>query len=195
MSNWRAIILESDEKRLTFRLSGDDKPLAHKEFLELLSENKPFIKWYNQFLASTNFDAFFWENMPVTTNNLDEIYECTLVKSATLAHVSPDQSTFDSYFERDKNAVSFPNLGGDAQLVVPCPVSSDSTLYTQIGSFVRQAPDNQITDFWRMVGKEMLDSIQNQPRWLSTSGLVVYWLHARIDSVPKYYQTEAYKTV
>jgi hypothetical protein len=195
MTNWHAITLESNQKRLTFRLNENEKPISHREFLKLLSENDTFINWYSLFLANSNFDAFFWENKPVSRNNLDEIYECTLVKSITLAHVLPDKSTFDSYFKPHKNAVAFPNLGGDAQLIVPCPVSSDSTLYTQIGSFVRQAPDNQITDFWQLVGKEMLNTIQNQPRWLSTSGLGVYWLHVRIDSVPKYYQTEEYKTI
>lgn len=195
MSNWDTIILESNENRLTFRLNENDKLLSHRQFILLLSENQTFINWYNQFLASSDFDAFFWENKPVTTDNLDEIYECTLVKSTTLAHVSPDQSTFDSYFEQQKNAVAFPNLGGDAQLIVPCPVADDDAIYTQIGNFVRKAPDNQVQNFWKSVGKEMLDHVQQEPRWLSTSGLGVYWLHVRIDSVPKYYQTEAYKTV
>lgn len=193
MSNWNAITLGSNEKRLMFRLNENDKPLSHRDFLTLLSDSDTFINWYNQFLASSDFTAFFWENKPVTTDNLDEIYECTLIKSTSLAHVSPDQSTFDSYFKQQKNAVSFPNLGGDAQLVAPCPVSQESIIYTQIGSFVRQAPGKQITDFWQLVGKEMLDNIQKEPRWLSTSGLGVYWLHVRIDSVPKYYQTKEYK--
>jgi hypothetical protein len=90
--------------------------------------------------------------------------------------------------------VSFPNLGGDAQLVVPCPIA-EKNVYTQIGSFVRNAPKQQLTHFWKRTGSEMLSAITEKPRWLSTSGLGVYWLHVRIDSVPKYYQTDAYKRV
>lgn len=192
---WNKIDVETAHRGQTFKIEEQEDYISLQRFLCLLMENNDFINWYNQVLANTDFDAFFWENKPVTIDNLDEIYECTLVKSTTLAHVLPDQSTFDSYFKPHKNAVAFPNLGGDAQLVVPCPMSPDSSTYTQIGSFVRQAPDHQITYFWQLVGKEMLDNIQSEPRWLSTSGLGVYWLHVRVDSVPKYYQTEEYKIV
>ena len=166
--------------------------MSHRQCLTQLSENKPFAYWYNQQLVDCPFDAFFWENKPVTKQNLDETYECTIVNSSQLTGVSPDSTTFDSYFSPDSDTVTFSNLGGDAQLVVPCPVAERS-IYTHIGSFVRSAPGHQINEFWRHVSKEMLDHVHQEPRWLSTSGLGVYWLHVRIDSVPKYYQTEPYK--
>lgn len=194
MATWNAITLESDKKKFSFRLNENDKSLSHQQFLTLLSGNDEFINWYNQILANTDFDAFFWENRPVTMARLDEPYECTIVKSEQLSRVSPDSTTFDSYFSSDSDVVTFPNLGGDAGLVVPCPVA-DRSVYTQIGSFVRGAPKHQIKEFWKRVGNEMLENIQQEPRWLSTSGLGVYWLHVRIDSVPKYYQTESYKSL
>ena len=194
MSAWKLTILESDKSHLSFRLQENGRLISHRRFLTLLSENESFADWYNQQLADCPFDTFFWENKPVTKQNLDETYECTIVKSSQLSRVSPDSSTFDSYFKPGSDTVVFPNLGGDAQLVVPCPVS-DRSVYTQIGNFVRGAPGHQILDFWTRVGKEMLDHVHQEPRWLSTSGLGVYWLHVRIDSVPKYYQTEGYKVV
>jgi hypothetical protein len=160
---WNTVTLESNQNSLSFRLQKKDTLMSHRQFLSQLSEN-----------------------------DIDETYECTIVKSSQLSRVSPDSTTFDAYFSPDSDTVTFPNLGGDAQLVVPCPVA-DRSVYTHIGRFVRGAPDHQIKDFWTRVGKEMLDHIQQEPRWLSTSGLGVYWLHIRIDSVPKYYQTEAYK--
>ena len=190
---WKFNILESTDQRQVFRLKAGE-PVSHRQFLSLLSENDEFINWYNQLLADCPFDAFFWENKPITNENLEDIYECTLVKSSTLSKVSTESKTFDSYFDDAKNAVSFSNLGGDAKLVAPCPVSNRK-IYTQIGSFVREAPDDQILDFWQLVGNEMINHIKQEPRWLSTSGLGVYWLHVRIDLVPKYYQTEAYRTV
>ena len=168
--------------------------MSHRQFLNSLANNREFVEWYNQYLTESDFEAFFWENKPVTEDNLDDTYECTLVKSSSLARVSPDSQTFQSYFSEMSDVVSFPNLGGDAQLVVPCPITEKSS-YTQIGSFVRNAPEHQIINFWERTGSEMLSAITKQPRWLSTSGLGVYWLHVRIDSVPKYYQTDEYKRV
>ena len=152
----------------------------------------PFADWYNQQLADCPFDAFFWENKPVTKQNLDETYECTIVKSSLLRgcrRIHPRSIPISNLTPIPSR---FRILAEMRQLVVPCPVAEKS-VYTQIGGFVRDAPGHQILDFWTRVGKEMLGHVQQDPRWLSTSGLGVYWLHVRIDSVPKYYQTETYK--
>lgn len=189
---WKRTDAETSHPGQTFKVEEHGDLISHRQFLILLSENDEFIRWYNQLLANCSFEAFFWENKPVTEQNLDETYECTLVESGLLSRVSPDTKTFESYFKNSSDVVQFPNLGGDAHLIVPCPVA-DEAVYTQIGNFVREAPDCQIQNLWKSVGKEMLNHVQQDPRWLSTSGLGVYWLHIRIDSVPKYYQTEAYK--
>jgi hypothetical protein len=39
---------------------------------------------------------------------------------------------------------------------------------------------------------ESLSNSGNSPLWLNTHGLVVNYLHMRIDSQPKYYQHEEY---
>jgi len=179
---------------LTFNLEEDGKPISHHRFLTLLSSNSAFAAWYNQQLAQCGLEAFFWENKPVTTQNLQEAYECSLVQSDTLAGVSPDRQTFSSYFRDDRSVVSFENLGGDAKLIAPCPVSSNIG-YPHLGRFIRKAPQDQILSLWKVTGKEMLQQVGEQPKWLSTSGLGVYWLHMRIDTTPKYYQTEAYRTL
>ena len=189
---WNLVALDSNQTNLSFHLEENGTLISHHKFLTQLSENESFADWYNQQLADCDFDAFFWENKPVTKENVDETYECTIVKSSQLTRVSPDSTAFDGYFSPDSDTVTFSNLGVDAQLIVPCPVAHKS-VYTHIGSFVRSAPGHQIKEFWTRVGEEMLDHVQQEPRWLSTSGLGVYWLHVRIDSVPKYYQTGAYK--
>lgn len=191
---WQSLILTNNAERFTFRLKSSDSLISHRQFLNMLANDREFVSWYNQLLVKSEFDAFFWENKPVTENNLDETYECTLIKSQSLSRVSADSQTFDSYFSETSDVVSFPNLGGDAQLIVPCP-EEKKNVYTQIGSFIRDAPKQQIINFWSRTGSEMQSAISEKPRWLSTSGLGVYWLHVRIDSVPKYYQTEAYKTL
>jgi hypothetical protein len=50
--------------------------------------------------------------------------------------------------------------------------------------------------FWQKVGEKMEESLlsaNNAPRWLSTSGLGVSYLHVRIDNRPKYYSFDEYR--
>lgn len=189
---WKPFEIESTDKSLKFGILQDRSPLSNKDFLELLQDSQPFRKFYNAFLADSGFDAFFWENKPLTNQTLKNDYECNIINSDFLANRSPDPHTFNQYFDESKQVVTFPNLGNDAELIVPCPEVNDET-YTHIGSFVRQATSNQIDEFWRITGIETLESIGSKPKWLSTSGLGVFWLHIRIDTIPKYYQTEEYK--
>ena len=37
--------------------------------------------------------------------------------------------------------------------------------------------------------------IGDEVKWLSTAGMGVYWLHVRVDSRPKYYRYQGYKTL
>ncbi|MAO64307.1 MAG: hypothetical protein CL666_04855 [Balneola sp.] len=194
MNRYQFTVLEESEESIRFSILENKNRISRQQFLNELKQSSDFRKRYNDFLAGCDYKAFFWENKPFTKPTMKEGYECNLVKSNLLANVDPDPQTFSSYFEPDSEVVSFPNLGGDAMLVAPCPVS-DHSIYTQIGDFVRKAPESQILKFWKMVGEQMTKHVGTEPRWLSTSGLGVYWLHARIDSTPKYYQTEAYKTL
>lgn len=191
---WKPFEIESTDKNLKFGILQDKSPLSNKDFLDLLKNSKKFRKFYNAFLADSGYDAFFWENKPLTNQTLKNDYECNIINSDFLAGQSPDSQTFSQYFDSNKHVVTFPNLGNDADLVVPCPEDQNKA-YTHIGNFVRQANPDQIDDFWRITGDETLKSIGSKPKWLSTSGLGVFWLHVRIDTVPKYYQTKEYKNL
>jgi hypothetical protein len=189
---WKADEIGTSETNLKFQILENDATITNESFLQLLTENHDFRTFYNSYLIDSGFDAFFWENKPIANSNLNERYECNLINTDYLAGKNPDHLTFDSYFDTDKKVVSFPNLGNDAQLVAPCPVENKSN-YTHIGTFIRNAPSDQIHELWKMPGQEMMNHIGDELRWLSTSGLGVFWLHMRIDSVPKYYQTSEYK--
>ena len=65
--------------------------------------------------------------------------------------------------------------------------------YAHIAEFVRNAPQYQLREFWNAVGRQLESHVDEHPRWLSTAGLGVYWLHARVDSRPKYYRHQPYK--
>ena len=77
--------------------------------------------------------------------------------------------------------------------VVPCP-GEPLSAYSQISTFARYAPEYQQHALWSMVGTALYRRLSNEPVWLSTSGLGVYWLHIRLDARPKYYTHEPYRT-
>ncbi len=189
---WKTFEIESSDRNLKFGIEKDSSPITNRKFLQLLSDSNEFRIFYNQFLADSGFDAFFWENKPMTDQTLDENYECNIINTDYLAGKATDAQTFNQYFDPNKSVVTFSNLGNDAELIVPCPQKENSA-YTHIGSFVRNAGKNQIDELWKITGIETLKSIGSKPKWLSTSGLGVFWLHIRIDTVPKYYQTDEYK--
>lgn len=191
---WKVIELESRETNQRFSISKDGAKISNQQFLMLLKNDTLFRSFYTEYLISLGYEAFFWENKPMMSANLHQEYECNVLNSAFLAQKSPDFHTFSSYFKRNREVVSFKNSGNDAQLIVPCP-NDGHPGYTHIGTFIREAPESQVQKLWERTGREMLDIIGEEPRWLSTSGLGVFWLHIRIDSVPKYYQTEEYKSV
>ena len=110
-----------------------------------------------------------------------------------MPQIKADQRPFSEHFNTRDLIISFPNLSGDAQLVVPTPHAEDNA-YPHFAAFIRNAPEDQKHQFWIMVSKQYLRLLNEKPRWLSTAGLGVYWLHLRIDSRPKYYSYTPYKT-
>lgn len=191
---WNTVELESTKSNLKFSITEEGSTISNQQFLQLLENESSFRSFYNEFLIGLGYEAFFWENKPMMKSNLDAHYECNIINTDFLSGKSPEVQTFRSYFKEGRQVVTFPNLGNDAQLIVPCPVEHNEG-YAHIGAFIRQAPESQMQEFWQTVGKEMLNHIQNKLRWLSTSGLGVFWLHIRVDSYPKYYQTEEYKQI
>jgi hypothetical protein len=105
-------------------------------------------------------------------------------------------TAFSNYFQSHAvdDVAIFPNLGNDAIMVVPCPVTAHSA-YGHIAAFLRNAPEHQQYSLWQAVGRSMIDRLSSpDPMWLNTAGAGVSWLHVRLDSYPKYYGYVPYKT-
>jgi hypothetical protein len=47
---------------------------------------------------------------------------------------------------------------------------------------------------WATAARLVRENLGDTPRWLSTAGLGVPWLHLRLDSYPKYYRYRPYTT-
>ena len=152
-----------------------------------------FRSLFNDALADSPFAAFRWETPPVTQATLARPFEFVLLDSPGLAR-RPDSEAFAEYFggAGEAEVVVFPNLGGDAIMVVPCPVAAPSA-YGHLGAFVRGVPDRQRHALWQSIGQAMERRIGARPVWLSTAGAGVSWLHVRLDDRPKYYGFGPYK--
>jgi len=138
------------------------------------------------------FEAYFWEVKPVKQDSINESFEFVLVNSSSLKMIKAEDQSFNKYFESNKKVVSFSNLRKDAELIVPTRISNH-TEYAHLAKFVRSAGEQQILEFWKCVVQIYKDKIEEELKWLSTSGLGVHWLHVRVDSKPKYYQHLEYK--
>ena len=179
-------------------LLADDAPLRWAEFVDLLADDAPFRAFYTAALAASPFEAFFWECPPATARAAARLpFEHVTVRAAhRFARADPDD--FADYLAcgGGAGAATFPNLGGDATLVAPCERSAREH-YGHVAAFVRGAPAAQHDALWRQVGAALrreLDARGARPTWLSTEGSGVPWLHVRLDSYPKYYHTDAYRS-
>jgi hypothetical protein len=146
----------------------------------------------NGAIASAPFADLRWETPGATAADLGRPLEFVVLDSPGLAPV-PEPAAFAARFRgRDDDVLVFPNLGGDATLIVPAPRAADA-VYRHLGSFVRGAPAPQRDRLWAAVGAALLGRLGAAPVWLSTAGGGVSWLHVRLDDRPKYYHHAPYR--
>jgi hypothetical protein len=177
-----------------YRLSDDRGPLSFGRLSELWSADQSFISWYTELLAGSHLLSFFWEHPAVSAGTLGKPAEFVLLEAPALTGLRADQTAFQQHFAvADGSVAVFTNLGGDATLVAPC-AGHAAQHCAHLAPFLRNAPAELICEFWQTLGQTLLERIGSAPAWLSTSGLGVSWLHARLDSQPKYYQHQPYKT-
>ena len=178
-----------------FSVLQDDTPVSFREFFFLLESNEDFADWYSRILLGCDYEAFFWELPPLTTSTIDKNAEFVLIESASLAGLRADATPFKAQFARqpDLDVITFPNLGKDALLIVPAPRSRND-IYPHFAAFLRSAPKDQTRLLWKLTAEAVIANLGDVPRWLSTAGLGVSWLHLRLDTRPKYYKHAPYKT-
>jgi hypothetical protein len=178
------------------RLRRDGQPVCYADVLARWQDDQDFRHVFMRLLAEAPYDAYLWETPPITRMTVKRDFECMLVDSPALAGLGPDSRAFAPHFDTagsDTEVVAFPNLGGDAFLVAPTP-RADPGAYPHLAAFARRAPAGQQHAFWRRVGAETAAHLGKSPLWLSTCGLGVAWLHARLDAWPKYYTYRPYRT-
>ena len=172
----------------------DGATLRYRDVLHLWQVDEAFRSFFISLLTMSKFAGYRWETPPVTAHTVDREFEFVLLDAPELAR-KPDERAFAEQFKvaaADQSVVTFPNLGNDAVLVVPCPTGLPAA-YVHLASFVRLAPSAQVHELWQRVGAAMEARLTASPTWLSTAGMGVAWLHVRLDARPKYYGYAPYR--
>jgi hypothetical protein len=188
----RTTIREGWSEKIALSLNGAAASFA--EVIVAWRESAEFRDFFLRELALVPFPAFFWEMPPIRRDTVGRTYEFVTIRSDALARMPVDAEAFASKFKDVTSSVAiFHNLGGDALLVAPRPVS-EIACYTHLAAFLRTAPKSQQHALFISLAGAMDEELQHSPAriWTSTSGLGVGWLHIRLDSFPKYYQHRPY---
>ena len=193
-SSWAEIPGQS-AKRVT--LSSNGRAITFAEVVDCWINDETFRAFFLAELRRTPFVGFFWELPPLQRDTLERTYEHVVLEGNLLERISPDPAAFLNVLQAGAVSdlvASFPNISGDAILVVPKPLAG-SVGYGHLGAFLQAAPEKQQHALLKTLGRAVEASLQRQGSrlWISTAGLGVPWLHVRLDSKPKYYKHQPYR--
>lgn len=156
-------------------------------------DDDTFRLFFIDLLKACPFNCFRFEAPPATRGTIDRPFEFVLVDSPEI-DVPADPRDFREHFDDCADDVLvFENLGGDATMIVPRSRAGVPG-YAHIAGFTRHAPMTQQLRLWKTVGATLHAAMGDRPLWLNTAGGGVAWLHVRIDTRPKYYVFEPYRT-
>ena len=176
-----------------FTVMLGERQATFAEVLRGWQDDAALRSLHNDTLANAPWSSFRWETPPVTSATAGRAFEFVVLDSPGLAG-SPDRDAFAEHFKvaADDGIVTFPNLGGDAIMVVPRQIAAPSA-YAHLAAFVRGAPAPQQHALWQRVARALMQRLSAKPVWLSTAGAGVSWLHVRLDDRPKYYSFSEYR--
>lgn len=208
-SEERHSVTNNDVSLLT---SSSFESSLHNQTISTVSSTNGAIQNFIKTLADTGYDAFFFETPPINQITFPtQLWEFVIVNAPNLQKKAlrdgNDQfHVFEQECQRamiqNNECCTFPNLSGDAILVVPKKSSTDhNEKFSHLAQFLRTASLSQIYNVFHMVAMTYRNELaasspsnnKESYKWLSTSGLGVSWLHFRFDTYPKYYSYEPYK--
>jgi hypothetical protein len=185
--------LDKDSGILVTIIHGRD-PVSYREVLRWWQQEEGVRSFFIALLATSRFAAFRWETPPITSETEDRPFEFVLWDRSGRTR-NPDADRFAEHFLNagDRTVVEV-SMENEPLVVVPIPVGPLSA-YCHLGAFVREAPEAQRHDLWKLVGKVMQHQIRARPFgsiWLS-AGFSVPWVHACLDTMPTSYRYEPYE--
>jgi len=179
-------------------------PMTAKDVMTSFQEDVNFNFWWIDYLSSFE-KPYFFECAPVTESNFDtKEFKFEIIESEELSHrYWTNLEDFSEYIKKTNKikTASFLNLRKDTTLLIPQPLKGiDINSYSQLYTFMKDAPLRQKIDFWKDVGQQFENSLlsgssgssssklSKKPLYMSTHGLGVSYIHIRFANKPKYYQ-------
>lgn len=187
---WRAELERLSEQSVRYTFGE----LTFRDVLEGWEKSAGCRRFFTTLIAESEFRGLTWETPSLCRSGLSKRFEFVITDSPLLVSSGVDPKPFSEHFRSQPQAESvliFPNLGGDALLVVPRQVG-EAKVYGHLASFLRGAPEEQTERFWQQMAKAARQRFGDRPIWLSTAGLGVNWLHGRVCKTPKYYRHKGY---
>ena len=151
--------------------------------------------WFGACLKALPWRGFYWECPSLTTATLGDPFECVAMEAPSLRDLTAEPDAFRAHLDETPTGslvAVFPNLSGDAVLVVP-KEGDEGRGYPHLGAFLRSASPAQISAFFSALASQGLSSCRQGPVWISTAGDGVAWLHGHVDRRPKYYRHAPYR--
>ena len=224
VKRFKAVINENDPSSIVDEENKDYESVTIRAWMMIVYSGNPIGNQaaadLSKIIASSPFDSILFETPGCTWNkSAMKPFEFALVNEPSLktfAEANPDQYAFDEYFSSEwcgsseengglaPTICSFPNLGRDATLISPIPQRGiNAVAYSHLSSFVRNAPTEQIAEFWKVSAKAYIDELKHKHErinehvgtWFSTNGMGVAWLHLRLDRYPKYFSYDPFMSV
>ncbi|MEM8781246.1 MAG: hypothetical protein AAGE65_00185 [Planctomycetota bacterium] len=166
---------------------------TYRQVIDGWSSDASFRRFFIALLADCPYDAYRWETPHVNQSLLARPFEFVLLRSPELERPADRQPFAGPFRDAKADCIAFPNMSGDATMIVPCPLDAQSA-YPHLAAFVGTAPDDQQHRFWQLTGRTLARELGASNRWLNTAGAGVAWLHLRIDARPKYYRHHPFRS-
>jgi len=192
---YKAITVNLTVKTLLLQLQKNGQPLSFAQVVKYWSDHESFREFYTSTLLKHGGTGCFWEHPRLNKSTADQAYECVITQTDAFSKRVANFRPFSRAVSPGQRISTFPNLSGEALLVVPNPSDEISFNGRDLISFLQTAPDDLVHDLWKAIGKETASAIENGTpfQYLSTHGLGVLWLHIRLEQGPKYYHHRPYR--
>jgi hypothetical protein len=195
MPTYTAITSYLTVKSSLLQLQENGQFLSFADVIKRWQNSGIFREFYTATLLKHGENGCFWEHPKLNKSTVDQPYECVITQTDAFSKRTANFRPFARAVSPGKRISIFPNLSGEALLVVPNPPDKISFNGRDLISFHQTAPIDLVHDLWKNIGQETAKAIAaNAPfQYLSTHGLGVLWLHIRLEQSPKYYHHRPYK--
>ncbi|MEM9929699.1 MAG: hypothetical protein AAF840_07770 [Bacteroidota bacterium] len=178
-----------------FTLHEDRQPLTFTQVVQHWISTPAFRDFYTDLVLEHGDVGCFWEHPRLHQGTAGKPYECVITRTAAFGRYAANFAPFQRAVQAGARISVFPNLNGEALLIVPNKTIAGAFNGRDLVAFLQTAPADLIHELWQTIGLQVEDALAEGSRFqfLSTHGLGVLWLHVRLEERPKYYHHRAYR--